>query len=377
MFSLDKNYIKEQKIIINSLRQEIQQKDELIAQLQILSDAASLEESDDLLEENLVDVSSVKEELDDIELDDLSDDISLTESRDISDEEDTSEIDTASLEEFDDLLEEELTDESSPNKTSADQIDDMFEEELALDVNVEGEELPDSDTDEESKPQQFSDKISLADIEIPEVYEMALSKKLLAHLDIINPNNYYRGKRKFVTLLLIKIDEATLQTQLSPVAYVKLYNKLLNQTSTSVYNNNGIINQFAGTYFLAVFGLFDTHNSAAAKNALKSAQEINHKIQAINQYLQEKDLNSITSGMGLHSGEVVLGKVGATDTKDILIMGDAVKVAESLSEVSKKQKIKAIFTDVTENLLPANHPLSELGTLVLPGLRQKIKSFKL
>ena len=303
MFSIEKNYIKEQNTLINDLRKEL------------LQNRIELNELKNKLQNN---VQTPLDTEDSAILDDKS-----------------SSIDESFI--------------------HSDNIDDIFKEDSYL-----KEEEPNINFD------------------IPKIYETYIPKNIIFQLQELNTDQLFRGKKKFVSIIKIKIDVINLLSkQLAPEAYVKFYNKVFNQISSNVYKHEGIINKYTGSDFLIIFGLFDEDYSRSAKNVLNCVKELNNKIEIINEYLDEKNLNSIKLSIGIHAGNVIIGQVGPINPNEILIMGDEVVIADYIANLSKEHNFKPIFSETIKDLLDDYIQLNEVDQIEIIGLKKEISVYQL
>ncbi|MDH4128666.1 MAG: adenylate/guanylate cyclase domain-containing protein [Spirochaetota bacterium] len=303
MFSIEKNYIKEQNTLINDLRKEL------------LQNRIELNELKNKLQNN---VQTPLDTEDSAILDDKS-----------------SSIDESFI--------------------HSDNIDDIFKEDSYL-----KEEEPNINFD------------------IPKIYETYIPKNIIFQLQELNTDQLFRGKKKFVSIIKIKIDVINLLSkQLAPEAYVKFYNKVFNQISSNVYKHEGIINKYTGSDFLIIFGLFDEDYSRSAKNVLNCVKELNNKIEIINEYLDEKNLNSIKLSIGIHAGNVIIGQVGPINPNEILIMGDEVVITDYMANLSKEHDFKPIFSETIKDLLDDYIQLNEVDQIEIIGLKKEISVYQL
>ncbi len=208
-------------------------------------------------------------------------------------------------------------------------------------------------------------------------YQLYIPKVMEDTLKNIDPSLYIEGKLKFITILQIKMDSVNqLHEQLSAKTYVTLYNKIFKQIFSIIYKNYGIITQVYGESLQGVFGLFSNNNSKEAKNALITATEIQLKLNAINDYLKTKKLNTINIGIGIHSGETVIGKMEHSKNGNLFIMGDQAKIAEMVENLSKKYYFSIILSENTKNIVNSDFSFSDVGFLKTPGSKDKLKVYK-
>jgi adenylate cyclase len=100
------------------------------------------------------------------------------------------------------------------------------------------------------------------------------------------------------------------------------------------------------------------------------------KLRSINDYLQEKELSTINVATGVHSGEVIIGKVGLTDVKEILVIGNDVRATELIEELSPLYDFNPLFSEKTQTLLGQDYPLKEVDQLSIPGYKQKMRVYE-
>ena len=323
MFSIEKNYLREQNILISQLNKELKDSHEEIERLSQSAHIANVSLAGDKVPLTNPDDGEFSE-IDDIYPDDLSDtdmgDLSETQIDDLLGDKDLSELDPD--------LQKELNRPEPPPVAS----------------------------------------FTLDDLDIPDTYEMYIPKYLLTHIKELNPQNYYRGKRKFVTLVPIKYTEANqLYKQLSPDAYIKFSNKLFNQVFASIYKHGGIVSDYSGERLMAVFGLFEVDHPAQAKKALACVGELTHKLKAINEYLTEKNLSTVNICLGAHCGEVIVGKVGTIRGGDLLIMGDMVRVADAVCDSSRQLGYIPVLSDKTKDILGDHVKVTGEHSIDIPG----------
>jgi adenylate cyclase len=72
-----------------------------------------------------------------------------------------------------------------------------------------------------------------------------------------------------------------------------------------------------------------------ADNAVAAAFEMKHSLPAVNKYLKEKLGASVTMGISIHTGEVVVGNIGFEKKMDYTVIGDSVNTVFRLQNQTK------------------------------------------
>ena len=155
---------------------------------------------------------------------------------------------------------------------------------------------------------------------------------------------------------------------MEPEAIVTLLNEYFSKVVELIEEFDGVIAQFQGDAVLAVF------------NDLFSGK--NHESKALNSALAIKALVSsetfagkqLTCRIGLTSGNVVSGNVGAKDRLSYTVYGDVVNLASRLENLNKEYGTVILFD---ENISSANPDIDqyEIGKINIRGKKQKVMVF--
>lgn len=140
---------------------------------------------------------------------------------------------------------------------------------------------------------------------------------------------------KTVTLLNIDIRGFTeLAMEMGPQKTVSLLNNFFSVMGGIVFKHNGIVDKYLGDGFLAVFGA-PVSSISDADNAAAAALEMKKAIGTVNNAFR-KDLGlTLSIGISVHTGDVVVGNIGFSKKMDYTVIGDAVNIVFKLQELTK------------------------------------------
>lgn len=130
------------------------------------------------------------------------------------------------------------------------------------------------------------------------------------------------GQRKVVTLFFSDIRGFTAFSETkTPEHVISMLNRFLSIQAEIIDRNRGSIDKFVGDEVVAVFT-----DAKMVENAIRSAILIQKKIQEMNAQGKEK----IGIGIGINTGEVVVGNMGSEKRMDYTVIGDNVNTASRL-----------------------------------------------
>ena len=153
-----------------------------------------------------------------------------------------------------------------------------------------------------------------------------------------------------------------------PFDVVFILNKYFKLVTDAVEENKGRIDKFIGDGVMAIFDK-DTTISKNCKNALKGAAMITTYLNELNDELSTDDIEPLRLGIGIHSGNAIIGKMGYGEASTDTAIGDTVNVASRLEQLTKDYSCQLMFSSiVAEN--------AELDKTKLNSVKTKIRGKK-
>lgn len=216
----------------------------------------------------------------------------------------------------------------------------------------------------ESENRQLSDEINKYKKEQEDILELfkryvpgeVVSQGLKANKeDMMKP-----GESRVVSVLFADMRKFTKLTSKLPASeVVRFLNDYWDVVSKTVKENKGSVNKYMGDGLLAVFGApvsyINNHENAvsAALNMVDALDEINKKYADV--FGEE-----ISIGIGINSGEVIVGNIGTDDFMEYTVIGNTVNTASRLEKISKEKPNSIIISKKTYKLVKESFQTSEL-----------------
>jgi class 3 adenylate cyclase len=142
------------------------------------------------------------------------------------------------------------------------------------------------------------------------------------------------GKRMEITMLFADIrGYSSLTKDMDPTTTVRMLNDFFTTITPIIISNHGIVDKYMGDEIVALF----TKSTAKGSHqllAVNAAIAIQQELTRINHEWELTGRPKIEVGIGIHSGEVVLGQIGSFDRKDYTAVGSNMNFAARLQTVA-------------------------------------------
>ncbi|MCL4515608.1 MAG: CHASE2 domain-containing protein, partial [Firmicutes bacterium] len=159
------------------------------------------------------------------------------------------------------------------------------------------------------------------------------------------------GQKRQVTILFADIRGFTgYAEKAEPTEVVALLNRYLDRMTSAVLANRGCLDKFIGDAVMAVFGA-PVPGGDHAREALKAALDMREGIRRLREELASEGRMPLEIGIGIHTGEAVVGNVGSQARTEYTTIGDAVNVAARLEGQAGPGQI--LVSESTRRSLPA------------------------
>ncbi|MCK5766383.1 MAG: adenylate/guanylate cyclase domain-containing protein [Bacteroidales bacterium] len=156
--------------------------------------------------------------------------------------------------------------------------------------------------------------------------------------------------QKEMTVLFSDIRSFTsISEQMTPKENFNFLNNYLGYMEPVIRNNNGFIDKFMGDSIMALF-------PDNTEDAINAAIEMRIKLIEFNHIISQFGQAPIDSGIGIHTGSLMLGIVGGEGRMEGTVISDAVNLASRLEGLTKLYGSSIIITE--ETLIKISDPTS-------------------
>lgn len=183
------------------------------------------------------------------------------------------------------------------------------------------------------------------------------------------------GERRKVTLLFSDIRQFTyLSETLGPEEVVKLLNEYFEQMIEVIFTHSGTLDKFIGDGIMAEFGA-PLDDISQEEHAITTAIEMQRALSRLCDKWEKENKPRIQMGIGLHTGEAVVGNIGSEKRIEYTAIGDSVNVASRLEQATKIFNVPILLSESTYLGAKNKFPFKDLGSMTLPGRKEQIRVY--
>ncbi|MCH9628197.1 MAG: hypothetical protein S4CHLAM2_18520 [Chlamydiales bacterium] len=147
------------------------------------------------------------------------------------------------------------------------------------------------------------------------------------------------GEERLITLLFSDIRDFTpLSNHFAPKELIGMLNRYMTHMCHIIDTTHGVVDKFVGDEIMALYGApLDMEDHA--EKALEAAQTMMHDLTGWNQKQLEQGKKPLEIGIGVHTGTVCAGNMGAENRLNYTVIGAHVNLASRMCAAAKPMQI--------------------------------------
>jgi class 3 adenylate cyclase len=181
------------------------------------------------------------------------------------------------------------------------------------------------------------------------------------------------GERRDVTVLFQDVRGfTTIAEHTDPRMLVRIVNRLFTEMAAAVEAQGGIIRVFTGDGVMALFGAPVVYTDHAAR-AVRAGLDMLARLPAMNAELEAERLPALRIGVGIATGEVIVGRMGADQRSEYNVVGDAANLASRVEGLNKELGTAMLISAATAACLGAGFALGRRAVLTVKGKEHPVE----
>ena len=187
------------------------------------------------------------------------------------------------------------------------------------------------------------------------------------------------GERREMTFMFMDICGFTpiseaYKNRDDPEGLVELINKFLDVQTKIILNNKGTIDKYMGDCIMSFWNA-PLNCEDHADLAVKSALEVLDATEKLNEELKPLNLPPINVGIGISTGECIVGNMGSELRFDYSVIGDAVNLGARLEGQTRNYEgVDLLLSERTYQLCP-NRAFSEIDRIKVKGKSEQVRIY--
>jgi len=185
------------------------------------------------------------------------------------------------------------------------------------------------------------------------------------------------GEKRHMTFLFCDIRGFTPISEKykgDPEGLTKLINRFLTRMTNVIIANGGTIDKFMGDCIMAFWNA-PIEDGQHEEHAVQAAIDMQDELLKLNMQLAVEGLPTIAIGIGINTGEALVGNMGSDQRFDYSVIGDAVNLAARLESSSKTLGKTLVIGEGTVEAAKLNYNFEYIDQITVKGKTEEIKVY--
>ncbi len=215
----------------------------------------------------------------------------------------------------------------------------------------------------EAELQHLAEQVELRNKFIRETFGRYLTDEVVSTVLESPTGLQIGGEKRKVTMLMSDLRGFTsMSERLPPARVVAVLNRYLTSMVGIIKKFNGTIDEFIGDAIFVLFGA-PTWQEDDAQRAVACAVAMQLAMDGINEQNKREDLPELEMGIGIHTGQVVLGNIGSSERMKYGVVGSHVNLTSRVQSYTVGGQI--LISETTQQ---------EVGRILKPGRQMEIRA---
>jgi adenylate cyclase len=185
------------------------------------------------------------------------------------------------------------------------------------------------------------------------------------------------GECRTATIMFVNLRDFTALAEALPLdGLSQRLNDYFSLIAQTVEQHRGLMVDFIGDVAMAVYGA-PTESATHALDAVRAALQLREELAALNTRWDAQGFPPWQTGIGIHTGTVFAGSLGALARKKYTVAGDAVNVAALVEGLNGELQTTLLITKDTYAVVQDHVTAVDRGEMKLKGRRQAVNVYEI
>jgi adenylate cyclase len=202
-------------------------------------------------------------------------------------------------------------------------------------------------------------------------FSPAVVREIIRHKDDVTLGS----SRHRLTVLFSDIRGFTsLSEKMPPEEVVAFLREYLTIMTEAVFKHGGTIDKYMGDGIMALYNVpFEQPDHA--ERAVRTALEFQERLRPFAARFRAKYGVDLSCGVGVNTGEAVVGIIGAEQRLEYTAIGDTINLGSRLEGLTKDFKVAIVISESTRDEIAGRFPTRYLGEVTVKGKEIPVKIY--
>lgn len=189
--------------------------------------------------------------------------------------------------------------------------------------------------------------------------------------------NSLEGTRKPITVLFSDLRGFTaIAESADAVSLVRQLNEYFDSMVRIVFEASGTLDKFIGDGVMAHWGSIATGGQESdAYYAVRTALRMRLALKRLNDQWRERGWKELGFGIGINSGDAIVGNLGCEERMEVSVIGDAVNLAARIEGATKEYRVDLLIGEEVARLIRKSFVLRTVDMLQVKGRTLPVEVF--
>lgn len=154
----------------------------------------------------------------------------------------------------------------------------------------------------------------------------------------------------------------------------QIMNRYMTAMTAKIIENEGTLDKYIGDAQMAFWNA-PLDDKDHALNAVKTGLEMLNDLDKFNEEISKEGIPAFGMGLGINTGDVVVGNMGSSQRFDYTCLGDAVNLASRLEGQSKNYGVRIVLGTKTAEYAKDKYSVVEMDTIAVKGKTEGVKVY--